>query len=166
MPADRGQEVRGAARFAASLPDAQLTRYADLLHRQRDRGGPADATGDLVDVTLTSPSYVFRDEVLTDASGAAAGAAAAEPDLHAGRRAARDGRAVVGAPTPTPRPTTSPQTVDKLLATPEARAKLMRFFIAWLEVKEPDEFTIAPSVFPEFTPGGRRGGGRGDRRRS
>jgi hypothetical protein len=28
----------------------------------------------------------------------------------------------------------------------------MRFFISWLEVKEPDEFTIAPSVFPEFTP--------------
>ena len=43
-------------------------------------------------------------------------------------------------------------TVDRLLATPEARAKLMRFFISWLEVKEPDDFTIAPSVFPEFTP--------------
>ena len=39
-----------------------------------------------------------------------------------------------------------------MLATPEARAKLLRFFLAWLEVKEPDEFTIAPSVFPEFTP--------------
>ena len=43
-------------------------------------------------------------------------------------------------------------TVDRMLATPEARAKLLRFFISWLEVKEPDEFTIAPSVFPEFTP--------------
>jgi hypothetical protein len=28
----------------------------------------------------------------------------------------------------------------------------MRFFVSWLEVKEPDQFTIAPSVFPEFTP--------------
>ena len=28
----------------------------------------------------------------------------------------------------------------------------MRFFLAWLEVKEPDQFTIAASAFPEFTP--------------
>jgi hypothetical protein len=39
-----------------------------------------------------------------------------------------------------------------VLASPEARAKLLRFFVAWLEVKEPDEFAIATSVFPEFTP--------------
>jgi Protein of unknown function (DUF1588)/Protein of unknown function (DUF1592) len=38
------------------------------------------------------------------------------------------------------------------MATPQARTKLLRFFKAWLEVKEPDEFTIATSVFPEFTP--------------
>ena len=32
------------------------------------------------------------------------------------------------------------------------RSKLLKFFLAWLEVKEPDEFTIAASTFPEFTP--------------
>ena len=31
--------------------------------------GLAQATADLVDVTLTSPAYVFRDEVLTTADG-------------------------------------------------------------------------------------------------
>src|SRR5262249_11359224 len=44
------------------------------------------------------------------------------------------------------------RTIDKVLASPEARQKLMRFFMAWLEVREPDEFGIAPDVFPEFTP--------------
>ena len=43
------------------------------------------------------------------------------------------------------------KTIDHVLESPEARAKLMRFFIAWLEVKQPDEFTISSSVFPEFT---------------
>jgi hypothetical protein len=43
-------------------------------------------------------------------------------------------------------------TVDQVLATPQARAKLLHFFTAWLEVREPDEFTISTSVFPEFTP--------------
>jgi hypothetical protein len=42
--------------------------------------------------------------------------------------------------------------VDQVLATPLARAKLLRFFKTWLEVREPDEFDIATSVFPEFTP--------------
>ena len=44
------------------------------------------------------------------------------------------------------------KTIDQVLASPEARDKLMRFFLAWLEVKEPDQFGLAASVFPEFTP--------------
>jgi hypothetical protein len=44
------------------------------------------------------------------------------------------------------------KTVDQLLATPAARAKLLRFFTAWLEVKEPQDFDISKDVFPEFTP--------------
>ena len=39
-----------------------------------------------------------------------------------------------------------------MLASPQARDKLMKFFLAWLEVKEPEEFNIAASAFPEFTP--------------
>ena len=44
------------------------------------------------------------------------------------------------------------RTVDAIAVTPEARDKLVRFFIAWLELKEPADFTIAPDVFKEFTP--------------
>jgi hypothetical protein len=44
------------------------------------------------------------------------------------------------------------QTVDTILASDLAREKLVRFFIAWLEVREPQDFTISTEVFPEFTP--------------
>jgi hypothetical protein len=44
------------------------------------------------------------------------------------------------------------QSIDKVLATPQAREKLMRFFMSWLEVKDVAEFTIDPGTFPEFTP--------------
>ena len=96
--ADRGQDASWARAFRGTLADAQLARYADLLHDQRrPQVGLPDATGDLVDVTLTSPSYVFRDEVLTDASAVLLPAQRLQThELHAGRRAARDGRPVVG----------------------------------------------------------------------
>ena len=53
-------------------------------------------------------------------------------------------------------------TVDKLLATPEARAKLMRFFISWLEVREPDRVHDRADGVPRVHAGARRrDGGRG-----
>jgi hypothetical protein len=44
------------------------------------------------------------------------------------------------------------QTIARVLATPQARTKLIDFFIGWLEVKGPADFTISTTVFPEFTP--------------
>jgi hypothetical protein len=140
--------------FRGTLADAQLARYADMLTAGVTAVGVPDAVADLVDVTLNSANYVYRDEVLTDGSAVMLPAqrlqamtytlADAPPEtvgLSSGAPAASLASADAVA-----------QTVDKVLATPEARAKLMRFFISWLEVKEPAEFTIAPSVFPEFTP--------------
>ena len=47
---------------------------------------------------------------------------------------------------------TTEQVIEQVLATAEARAKLLRFFVAWLEIDDVDQFDIAPSAFPEFTP--------------
>ena len=58
-----GRAVRG------TLADAQLARYADLLTAGVTQVGLPDAVADLVDVTLGSPNYVYRDEVLTDGAG-------------------------------------------------------------------------------------------------
>lgn len=137
--------------FRGTLADAQLTRYADMLTAGVTEVGLPDAVADLVDVTLSSPNYVYRDEVLTDASSL----------LQPAQRLQQMSYTLADAPPETvglapaaslASPDAVAMTVDRLLATPEARAKLMRFFVSWLEVKEPADFTIAPSVFPEFTP--------------
>jgi hypothetical protein len=97
---------------------------------------------------------VYRDEVMTDASSVLMPAQrlqhmtytlADAPPETVGLSSASAASSLASA-------AAVAETVDRLLATPEARAKLMRFFVSWLEVKEPTEFTIAPSVFPEFTP--------------
>jgi hypothetical protein len=143
-----------ATAFRGTASEAQLRRFSDLFTASLTEVGLSDATADLVGVTLTSPGYVFRDEVLTDGSGLllpaqrlqnltytladappeALGLSSVQPNTHVAT--ADDVQ----------------RTIDGILATPEARAKLARFLAAWLEIKELDEFTIAPSVFPEFTP--------------
>src|SRR4029079_17518412 len=113
-----------------------------------------DAVADLVDVTLNSPNYVYRDEVQTDASSVMLPAERLQAMSYTLADAPPETVGLSSA-TPTTGLATADAlaaTVDKLLATPEARAKLMRFFISWLELREPTEFTIAPTVFPEFTP--------------
>jgi hypothetical protein len=143
--------VKQAFRGVAS--DAQLDRFAQFFVASVTTAGIADATADLVDLTLTSPQYVFREEVqttagslsplqklqniaytLTDAPPSALGLSL---DADVAQLSSAAGVQKV---------------VDRVLATPQARQKLTRFFGAWLEVKEPDEFALAPDVFPEFTP--------------
>ena len=143
-----------ARAFRGTLSDAQLTRYATLLTDGVGVVGLPDAVADLVNVTLTSPNYVYRDEVLTDAATLLLPAQRLQNLTYTLADAPPE---AVGLSSVTPSSGLATAndlqaTVDRLLATPEARAKLMRFFLAWLEVKEADQFTIAPTVFPEFTP--------------
>ncbi len=41
-------------------------------------------------------------------------------------------------------------TLGRILASKPSREKLVRFFRAWLEIKEPGEFTISQKIFPAF----------------
>jgi hypothetical protein len=140
--------------FRGAVNDAQLARFADFFSMSVTQVGLPDAAADLVTLVLMSPSFTFRDEVLTDTAGfllpaqrlqnmtytladappETVGLSSAAPGASLGTAAAVQG------------------TVDKILATPEARAKLMRFFMSWLEVRDADQYTIDPTAFPEFTP--------------
>ena len=149
-----GQEVReqGVSRGGVRRAARALCR---LLHRQRDRGGAAERHGgsrrshaDLAELRVPRRGADRRH------GRAPARAAAAEHHLHARRRAARDGGALLGDAERLPADARARRKRRSTRCSPrrEARAKLLRFFVAWLEVKEPDEFTIATSAFPEFTP--------------
>ncbi|MFM2415667.1 MAG: hypothetical protein RL385_390 [Pseudomonadota bacterium] len=144
--------VRRAFRGVAN--DAQLRRFSSFFSASVADVGLPQASADLVDVVLTSPSFAFRAELpagtdgmldapsflqtlsytLADAPPEALGLA-----LDASETVVRDSAL-------------RKQTIDRWLLSPEAKAKLLRFFFAWLEVREPGEFTIASEVFPEFTP--------------
>jgi hypothetical protein len=140
--------------FRGVVSEEQLTRFVQFYASSVGEVGLQQATADLVDLTLTSPGYVFRDEVLTDATGVLL---AAQRLQHLTYTLADAPPESLGLPfemaeTQLGSAQSLEQTVDRILSTPEARDKLLRFFVAWLEVKEPDEFTIDSGVFPEFTP--------------
>jgi hypothetical protein len=136
------QLVRRAFRNVVSTE--QLARFSDFFVASAAQNGVAVATGDLVDLVLTSPSYVFREEVATDAQGVLLPAqqlqslaytlADAPPEA---LQLANDAPAAAQ--------------IDAVLQSPLARAKLMRFFVAWLEIREPSAFALAANVFPEWT---------------
>lgn len=119
------------------------------------KAGLPQASGDLVEVVLNSPRFLFRSEVETSAQGRLSPAqllqsvsytiADAPPDalsLEAGRAGEylRDGKEAAA-------------TIRALSRSAAAREKLVRFFKAWLEIREPADFTISTEVFPEFKPG-------------
>jgi hypothetical protein len=140
--------------FRGVATDAQLTRFSDFFTASVASVGLPTAVADLVDVVLTSPNYVFREEVQIDGSGLILPAQQLQNITYTLADAPPE---TVGLTSATPSvylqtPQLTQATIDQILSTKEARAKLLRFFLAWLEVKEPDEFTIATSVFPEFTP--------------
>jgi len=127
-----------------STPE-QLGRFTAFFNASVAEIGLADATADLVDITLTSPSYVFRDEVSADAQGIMLPAQQLQHLTYA----------LTDAPPEALQMTTpsaiTPALIDLVLASPLARDKLMRFFIAWLEIREPAEFGLATNIFPEWT---------------
>lgn len=132
----------------------RMQRFVKFFVDGAKSSGVGQAAGDLVEVVLNSPDFLFRKEVDTDATtGTLLPAqrlqalsymlADAPPDLLG-----------LGTETPEAHVFTAEQkkaTVERLLASKEAREKLVRFFKAWLEIREPDEFTISTVEHPEFT---------------
>lgn len=145
--------------FRGVVSEATLTRFASFFVASVSEVGLAQATADLVDVTLASPGYAFREEVQTDGVGRLLPAQLLQNVTYT---LADVPPLALGLSLPAPDAQSFPEAeldrfVEQVLATPAARAKLLRFFIAWLEVREADELDIATSVFPELTPEVARG---------
>lgn len=142
-----------ARAFRGTVDDTRLSTYGQLLSAGASSYGVGEATGDLVEVTLSSPSYVFRDEVQTDASGLLLPAqrlahltyALADAPPLALALAEQAPLSLVGTPE------AFAATAEQVLGTTQAKQKLLRFFLAWLEVRAPDELTLSPTTYPEFT---------------
>ena len=140
--------------FRGDVSEPKLKQIADFyLVRIKDAGFET-ATGDLVEVVLNSPNFLFRKEIDNEKERALAQArrlqaltytlADAPPETFNLRadNAASYFRTGQDAAT----------TLDAVLTAQAAKDKLKRFFVAWLEIKEPGEFTISPNYYPDFNP--------------
>ncbi len=112
------------------------------------------ATGDLVEVVLNSPAFLFRKEIDSEPERSLAEArrlqtltytlADAPPEAFALQSANasqyfRSGQQAA-------------ITLDTIITAPAAKDKLKRFFNAWLEIKEPADFTISTNYYADFNP--------------
>jgi|GEM_PF-1503121 len=114
--------------------------------------GFGPATADLVEVLLNSPQFLFRAETEVDANGRLKDSQLLSSltftlgdsspqglglDIQQAEKFTKDRKAIS-------------ELVYQVLSTQQSREKLVRFFKAWLEVKDPSEFRISTAKFPEF----------------
>lgn len=138
--------------FRGDVHAARIDKIAGFFLAGVKSSGLAQATADLVEVVLSSPQFLYREELggrygrlapaerlqgLTYTLADAPPEAVKLSSLDALAHLQTEGDASA--------------TVDTILRSPASREKLVRFFKAWLEVKEPGEFTISTEVFPAFT---------------
>ncbi len=143
-----------AKAFRGVVSEDKLKKFAAFYLASAAQVGVSDATADLVDLTLHSPSYVFREETQTDAAGFLVPAQQLQNLTYVLANAPPEALALSSASPAIylQSPEEVAKTVDRILATPEAREKLLGFFAAWLEIKEADELTLDPGSYPTFTP--------------
>ena len=140
--------------FRGDVAEDKLKSFVKFYTDGVASTGQPQATGDLVEVVLNSPAFLFRAEIdvtrasrLTPAQLLQAVTytiADAPPDKVGLKSEAASQYLKTGAE--------AAATINAVVATKDAREKLVRFFQAWLEIKDPAEFTISAQVFPEFTP--------------
>ena len=140
--------------FRGDIGDDKIKTFVKFYTDGVASVGLAQATGDLVEVVLNSPAFLFRGEIdvtrtsrLTPAQLLQAVTytiADAPPDKVGLKAETASQYLKTGAE--------AAATINTIVASNDAREKLVRFFQAWLEIKDPAEFTISAATFPDFTP--------------
>jgi cytochrome c553 len=140
--------------FRGDVSEEKINQFSNFLLSSVASVGITDATADFVDVVLNSPQFLFRYEYLTTTASALIPAELLQMTSYTLADAPPEQLNLSSATAATYVQTAASRkaTVDQILASPQGREKLIRFFIAWLEVKEPANFTISTVDFPEFTP--------------
>lgn len=116
--------------------------------------GPAQAAADLVEVALNSPNFLFRKELDVNANGRLSPAQLLQAVTYTLTDAPpeRLGLASQKAHQYLRSSKEAASTIGNIVASKDAREKVLRFFMAWLEIKEASDFTISQQTYPEFTP--------------
>jgi Protein of unknown function (DUF1588)/Protein of unknown function (DUF1595)/Protein of unknown function (DUF1592) len=138
--------------FRGDASDEKISQFSEFYLRGVRSVGASQAAADLVEVVLKSPNFLFRQELEVNRTGrlmpaqllqavtyTAADVPPEQLNLQSGlaNQYLRTG-------------TEAFATISEIIKSQPAREKLIRFLMAWLEVKEPGDFTISQAVFPEF----------------
>lgn len=130
---------------SASEVDTYVNFFTTFYNQEKNLNLAASA---LAEVVITSPTFLFRAEL----PGASANTLSQPELLQAMSYVLTD-----APPLRFGLESASAQTTDarvqlakNLLAKDEAKDKLIRFFNAWLEIKDPDAMQKDPAVFPGF----------------
>jgi hypothetical protein len=138
--------------FRGDVSEDKVARFVNFYLAAVKSAGANQAAGDLVEVVLNSPNFLFRKELDVSKSNrldpaqlleAVTYTIADAPPEALGLQSQNAGQYLRTG-------TEAGQTIGTILASKAAREKLVRFFKSWLEIKEPGEFTISAKVYPEF----------------
>jgi Protein of unknown function (DUF1588)/Protein of unknown function (DUF1592)/Protein of unknown function (DUF1595) len=140
--------------FRGDLSEDRISEYVSFFKTAVKTSGSARAIGDLVEVILNSPHFLFRKELDVSRTLRLSPAQLLEAVTYTLADAPPDALGLSSADTTQYLRTGSEAstTIAAIMSTTAAREKLVRFFLAWLEIKEPGEFTISPQLYPAFTP--------------
>jgi Protein of unknown function (DUF1588)/Protein of unknown function (DUF1595)/Protein of unknown function (DUF1592)/Protein of unknown function (DUF1585) len=140
--------------FRGDVSDDRLGQIVAFYTKGVTDVGFAQATAELVEVVLNSPSFLFRKEIDTTKNNRLTPAQLLQAVTYTIADAPPE-KLNLKSEQASQYLTSSRDagiTIDAVVRSVPAREKLARFFKAWLELRDPDEFTISTAVFPEFTP--------------
>ena len=155
VAADCAQREARAFIVKAFRGDASEEKIAQILKfylAGSESGGIGQATGDLVEIVLNSPHFLFRKELDINRANRLSPAQLLQsvtytladvPPEKLSLSSERANQYLRTGPE-------ASKTIGSIAASKEAREKLMRFFMSWLEVKATSDFTISPQIYPEF----------------
>jgi Protein of unknown function (DUF1588)/Protein of unknown function (DUF1592)/Protein of unknown function (DUF1595) len=138
--------------FRGDVSEEKLAQIVEFYLKGARSVGANQAAADLVEVVLKSPNFLFRNELDVNRTGRLAPAQLLQAVTYTATDAPpeklnlQSGQASQYLRTGTE----AYATISEIVRSPAAREKLLRFFTAWLEIRDPGDFTISQAVFPEF----------------
>lgn len=138
--------------FRGDISTARLEQITAFYVSGVQSFGVPHATSELVELVLNSPNFLFRKEMDVNANGRLAPSQLLQSVAYTltdsppetlgldSRRADDYLRTSKEAAS----------TIGTIVASKPSREKILRFFTAWLEIKETTDFTISQQTFPEF----------------
>lgn len=140
--------------FRGDVGEEKLGQITAFFLAGVKSAGVAQATAELVEVVLNSPHFLFRKEVETNRYSRLSPAQLLQAVTYTLADASPERLSLDSAKADQYLRTSAEAapTIQSIVGSKDAREKLVRFFKAWLELKDPGEFTISQQTFPEFTP--------------